>query len=59
MSISELAENCSCSEATVVRFARRLGLEGYQDLKISIASESGNNRINPSIDSSDTCFEIS
>lgn len=40
LSIVELAEQCQCSEATIVRFSRKIGLEGYQDLKISLASES-------------------
>ena len=29
-SISEFAEKCGCGDATVVRFARRLGFDGYQ-----------------------------
>ena len=40
LSIVELAEQCKCSEATIVRFSKKLGLDGYQDLKISLASES-------------------
>lgn len=42
LSISELAEKCGCGEATIVRFARRLGLEGYQGLKLFIAQEASN-----------------
>ena len=42
LSIVELAEKCDCSEATIVRFSKRLGFNGYQGLKISLASESGN-----------------
>jgi DNA-binding MurR/RpiR family transcriptional regulator len=38
-SITELAENCNCGEATVFRLSKKLGFKGYQDLKISIASE--------------------
>ncbi|MBU3190024.1 MurR/RpiR family transcriptional regulator [Clostridium bowmanii] len=38
-SITELAENCKCGEATVFRLSKKLGFKGYQDLKISIASE--------------------
>ena len=37
LSISELAENCGCGDATIVRFSRRLGYSGYQDLKNSLA----------------------
>ncbi len=36
-SISELAEKSGSSEATVVRFSKKLGLEGYQELKIALA----------------------
>jgi RpiR family carbohydrate utilization transcriptional regulator len=38
-SITELAERAGVGEATVSRFCRRLGLSGFLDLKISIASE--------------------
>ncbi len=41
ISISELAGRCSCGNATVVRFARRLGLNGYQELKVRLAAEIG------------------
>ncbi len=39
LSITELAEKCGCGEATIVRFARRLGFNGYQQLKISLVQE--------------------
>jgi len=38
-SISDVAAACGCGDATVVRFAKRLGLSGYQALKINIAQE--------------------
>jgi len=38
-SITELAERSSVSEATVVRFAKKLGFKGYQDLKITFAQD--------------------
>jgi len=38
-SITELAENCKCGDATVSRLSKKLGFKGYQDLKIRIASE--------------------
>ena len=37
LSISECAEKCDVSETTVIRFARLLGLSGYQELKIELA----------------------
>lgn len=58
LSISELADNCKCSEATIVRFARRLGFEGYQALKISLAREESTTDISESISPGDTTFEM-
>lgn len=37
--ITEIAEQSQSSEATVVRFCRRLGYKGFQGLKIAIAQE--------------------
>jgi RpiR family carbohydrate utilization transcriptional regulator len=37
LSITDLAERSGTSEATVSRLCRRLGLKGYQELKISLA----------------------
>ncbi len=39
LSITQLAEQVGVSEATVVRFARKLGLRGFHDLKIRLALE--------------------
>lgn len=36
-SITELAEAAGASDATVFRFCRRVGTEGYQDFKIALA----------------------
>lgn len=36
--ISELAAECRTSETTVMRFCRTLGLKGYPDLRIGLAS---------------------
>lgn len=60
LSISELAEKCNCGEATIVRFARRLGLVGYQELKISIAQEasSSGHIVNESITKEDSCSVV-
>lgn len=58
LSITELADAAESSEATIVRFARRLGFSGYQALKISVAQESGQNLTNPDILPTDSCFEI-
>lgn len=39
MSITNLAERCDVSGATIVRFARKLGYEGYNDFKVALAQE--------------------
>jgi DNA-binding MurR/RpiR family transcriptional regulator len=38
-SVSELAQGCGTSPATVVRFCQTLGLRGYQELKLALARE--------------------
>lgn len=59
ISISELAEKCGCGDATVVRFSRRLGFEGFQALKIAIAGDLGTaSAISSEIEKTDSCFEI-
>jgi len=40
LSITELAEACGVSDATIFRFCRKVGTEGYQDFKIALAKES-------------------
>lgn len=40
-SIAEMARSCGTSVATVVRFCRSIGLEGYRDLRMSLATELG------------------
>ncbi|MDV4149899.1 MurR/RpiR family transcriptional regulator [Clostridium sp. AL.422] len=39
LSITELAERCDCSEATVFRVCQKIGCKGYQEFKIRIAHE--------------------
>lgn len=57
-SISDLASKCDSSEATIVRFSKRLGYSGYQDLKIVLARESEKKVITPTITEGDNCYEI-
>lgn len=58
-SISELAKKCDCGNATIVRFAKRLGFSGYQALKIGIAGEiNATSSINNEIDKNDSCYDI-
>lgn len=40
-SITEFAEQCGTSETTIYRLCRKLGFNGYQDFKISLAREIG------------------
>ncbi len=58
LSIVELAELCECGEATIVRFAKKLGLNGFQELKFSLASESGGSPASTHITAQDSAFEI-
>ena len=58
-SVTELAKICGCGDATVVRFSRRLGYDGFQALKIGIAGELGStSAISSEIKRTDSCFEI-
>ncbi len=59
LSISGLSNLCGCGDATVVRFCKRLGLSGFQALKVSIAQEHGANHLGTdSIQSDDSCLDI-
>lgn len=57
-SISDLASMCDSSEATIVRFSKRLGCSGYQELKIILAQEKDKKVIAPTITEEDECYEI-
>lgn len=59
LSITEFAKKANCGNATLVRFAKRLGLAGYQELKIAVAQEmatlsSEQEQISPT----DTCYAM-
>lgn len=57
--INELAQKSRCGSATVVRFSRRLGYEGYQGLKFGIIREMESvSKLDRQILKSDSCFEI-
>ena len=58
LSIVELAEQCECGEATIVRFAKRLQLNGFQELKFSLAAENGGSPASTHITEEDSAFEI-
>ena len=56
--ITELAKNCNTSEATIVRFARKLGYSGYQQLKLAIAKDSNRRPVSEKITMGDDAFDI-
>lgn len=58
LSIVELAEQVGCSEATIVRFSKKLGFSGYQELKISLARETKTDIINANMSKNDSVFVI-
>ena len=59
LTITELAEACGCGEATIVRFARRLGFAGYQSFRLGIAAEFNSaSALDSTIQKKDTCYEI-
>ncbi|MBQ3063328.1 MAG: MurR/RpiR family transcriptional regulator [Clostridia bacterium] len=58
LSIVDLAQRCRCGEATIVRFARRLGFSGYQDMKISLAQEGNATGVSTTIDIADSATEV-
>ena len=57
-SISDLASLCDSSEATIVRFSKRLGYTGYQELKLNLAQEKEKRVISPTITGADDCYAI-
>ena len=60
----QVAKNCKASQASIVRFAKKLGFKGYPDFKLSLSQDIGNrkaeshiNIIHEEIKSDDT-FEV-
>ncbi|MBR2043892.1 MAG: MurR/RpiR family transcriptional regulator [Clostridia bacterium] len=59
LSITEFATEIGCGDATVVRFAKRLGVGGYQGLKLAVAQEiSTLSDENAQISKSDSCYDM-
>ncbi len=59
MSISELSERCECGDATLVRFSRRLSLDGFGMLKIRLAGElAGASAFGGDVKENDSPYEI-
>ena len=58
LSIIELAEKCGCGEATIVRFAKRLGFSGYQELKFMLGNQNGKKQVSTHITADDDAYTI-
>jgi DNA-binding MurR/RpiR family transcriptional regulator len=59
LSITQFAEKIGCGDATVVRFAKRVGVGGYQGLKLAIAQEISTRSDEKSqISETDSCYDM-
>lgn len=59
LTINQFSKQAGCGNATLVRFSKRLGLNGYQELKIAIASEIASlSEEQAPIVATDTCFDM-
>ena len=56
--ITELSNICGASTASIVRFAKKLGYDGYHQLKFALAKESSSHPLNENITASDSAFSI-
>lgn len=45
----EVAVNCDASQASIVRFAKKLGFKGYPDFKLSLSQDIGNRKAESNI----------
>ena len=61
LSISSLAAECGVAEATIFRFCRSLGFDGYNEMKIALAqanalpAATGANKLEPGTDTAALC----
>lgn len=61
LSISSLAAECGVAEATIFRFCRSLGFDGYNEMKIALAqanalpTAAGTNKLEPGTDTATLC----
>jgi RpiR family transcriptional regulator, carbohydrate utilization regulator len=47
LAVSEMAQRCGASDATVFRFSKKVGTEGYQNFKILLAQELASSTATP------------
>ena len=65
LSISSLAVACGVAEATIFRFCRSLGFDGYNEMKIALAqanaipTAAGANKLEPGTDTATLCTHAS
>ena len=64
LSISSLAKACNMAEATIYRFCKQLGFEGYNEMKISLAQANvtptpfSSYSLDPSMSTSSLCDNV-
>ena len=58
LSITQLAKQCGVSEATITRISKKLGFEGYQQLKLALAQETGISPLRTDISDRETPIDI-
>lgn len=58
MFITELAKRCDTSEAAIVRFSKKMGFSGYQQLKLSLAQEADMRPVSENITENDSAYDI-
>ena len=58
MYITELAERSGSSEATIVRFCRKLGFDGFQQFKLALAKNADVRPVSENITSNDSAYAI-
>lgn len=56
--ITDLAKHCGTSEAAIVRFAKKMGFSGYQQLKLSLAQEADMRPVSENITENDSAYDI-
>lgn len=50
ISIYDIAKECNVSRTTILRFAKKISLDGFSDLKTMLKMELGQNNLSPSVD---------
>lgn len=58
VSIYDLADACNVSRTTVLRFAKKLGLDGFSDLKMILKMENSQTREKPTMDIADAAAKM-